>query len=213
MKTFLFYIHFLFFILLHFFKVLENVDVQILEFINHNRFTPLDQFFILVTHVATVITYSFPIILILYSIFKHRFLLQRKSWLILISMTINSAIIDIIKNYVKRPRPFITHPSIHNLIQVSTSSFPSGHTAEVFMLATSFTLLFSSDKWWVVAAWIWAVVVAYTRMALGVHYPSDELGSIIISVCLAFIINKFLIRLDFLKGKEIVSDTSQQMNK
>jgi len=54
-----------------------------------------------------------------------------------------------------------------------------------------------------VAAWIWAVIVAYTRMALGVHYPSDELGSIAISVCLAFILNKFLIGLDFLKENKI----------
>jgi len=203
MEILLFFIRFLFFILLHVFKLLQNVDVQILVFINHNRFKRLDGFFIFITDVATVITYSFPIILLLYAIFKHRFLLQRKSWLILISLTINSAIIDIIKNYVRRPRPFITHPEIHNLIPVFTSSFPSSHTAEVFMLATSFTLLFNSKKWWVVAAWIWAVIVAYTRMALGVHYPSDELGSIAISVCLAFILNKFLIGLDFLKENKI----------
>ena len=203
MEILLFFIRFLFFILLHVFKLLQNVDVQILVFINHNRFKPLDHFFIFITDIATVITYSFPIILLFYAIFKHRFVLQRKSWLILISLTINSAIIDIIKNYVRRPRPFITHPEIHNLIPVFTSSFPSGHTAEVFMLATSFTLLFNSKKWWVVAAWIWAVIVAYTRMALGVHYPSDELGSIAISVCLAFILNKFLIGLDFLKENKI----------
>lgn len=208
MEIFLFFVHFLFFALVQFIKTLQNIDFHILELINHNRFKPLDHFFIDITNIATVVTYSFPIILLLFAIAKHRFILQRKSWLILISLGINSMIIDIIKYNVKRLRPFVTHHTIHNLVPVFSSSFPSGHTGEVFMLATSFTLLFKSKKWWVIAVWVWAIVVAYTRIVLGVHYPSDVLGSIVISVSLAFIINKNLIKLDFLKEKEMPSVTS-----
>ena len=187
--------------LTHFFKVLQQADIYLLEFIYFHRLTFLDPFFILMTNLASVITYSVPVILLIYAYLKHRFLLQRKSWLILMALTINSVIVDILKNVVNRPRPFITYPSIHNLVEVHTASFPSGHVAEVFMLAISLSLLFPKQKWGIRFSWLWALLIAYSRMDLGVHYPSDVLGSIIVTdiVALAFI--TLMIYLDFLQKK------------
>ena len=49
---------------------------------------------------------------------------------------------------------------------------PSGHTSGAFNLATSLTL--SYPKWYVAApSYLWASGVAYSRMYIGVHYPSD----------------------------------------
>lgn len=197
-KLLLLFIYFLFFLSDHLFKVLQNIDLQTLEFINHNRIKSLDDFFIFISNAATVITYSIPVILLLYSYIKHTFLLQRKSWLILICLVINSMIIHTIKNVVNRQRPFVGHPMIQQLVKVSTASFPSAHTAEVFLLATAITLLFPNKKLVIIAAWIWALLISYSRMALGVHYPSDVLASMIISSSIAIILGRFLIKRDFL---------------
>lgn len=193
-----FFIYFLFLFFAHFFKVLQAFDLHALEFINHNRIKSFDDFFIFITNAATIITYSIPVILLLYSYIKHHFLLQRKSWLILICLVNNSMIIHTIKNVVNRQRPFVGHSMIQQLVKVSSPSFPSGHTGEVFLLATAVMLLFPHKKLVIIAAWIWALLIAYSRMVLGVHYPSDVLASMIISSSIAVVLSLFLIKRNFL---------------
>jgi len=198
---FIFSLHFIFDVT-HLFKSLQNIDIRILELINHNRIKSLDNFFIFITDTATVVSYSVPVILLIYSYIKHFILLQRKSWLLLITLIINSAIVDAIKYMVNRPRPFITYHFIDKLVSVSSPSFPSGHAAEVFALAISASLLFSKYKWGIFAAWLWAILIAYSRMDLGVHYPGDILGSLLISAVVAFILYKVFINFNFLKNKK-----------
>lgn len=199
MCGFIFLQQFLFFLLTHFFKVLQQIDIDVLRLINHNRLTFFDTFFIFTTDVATLICYSSAVILLLAAYVKRDFLLRRKSWLLLVGLILNSTITDTLKNVIHRPRPFTTYPFIHNLVNVHTSSFPSGHTAEVFMLAISVSILFSQYKWARFFAWCWAVIIAYSRMDLGVHYPSDILGSILISCIVAFGFINLMIKLGFLE--------------
>jgi len=205
MKEFIFGLHFIF-DMGHLLTSLQNIDIRILELINHNRIKSLDHFFIFITNIATVVTYSVPVILLIYAYIKHFFLLQRKSWLLLISLIINAAIVDAIKYIVNRPRPFITYPFIDKLVDVSSPSFPSGHSAEVFVLALSVSLLFPKHKWGIFSAWLWAILIAYSRMDLGVHYPGDILGSLLISFLVAVSLYKVLIHFDFLKNKEEPED-------
>ncbi len=192
-ETFLFYTSFLFFALSHFFQALQEIDLHILEAVYHNRIKSLDHFFIFVTNIATVVTYATPVILLLYSIIRKRFLLQRKSLMVFSSLIFTSGVIDILKHVVNRPRPFITYPSIHNLVNVSTASFPSGHTGEDIVLPAGMTLLFGKPHWIIFIAWIWAFLVAYTRLVLGVHYPSDVLASMIIGIGIGTALPRFLI--------------------
>jgi undecaprenyl-diphosphatase len=211
MCEFIFLQQFLFLLLTHFFKVLQQVDINVLHFINHNRITFFDPFFIFITDVATLLTYSSAILLLLAAYAKRNFLLKRKSWLLLIGLTLNSAVVDIVKSVVRRPRPFTTYPFIHNLVAVHTSSFPSGHTAEVFMLAISVSILFPKRIVALIFSWLWAVTIAYSRMDLGVHYPSDILGSIVISGIIAFTFINLMIKLGFLQRAHEVE--LQQANK
>jgi membrane-associated phospholipid phosphatase len=196
------YVSFLFFALSRFFKALQEIDLSVLEAINHNGIRSLDHFFIFITSIATVVTYAVPVILLLYSIIKKRFLLQRKSVMLISSLIVTSAVIDSLKHIVDRTRPFITDPSIHNLVTVSTSSFPSGHTGEVFALATVMTLFFGKQKWIVLITWLWAFLVAYTRMVLGVHYPSDVMASMIIGIGIGIGLPGFLINRGILPRPE-----------
>ena len=198
MQSFILGLHFIFDIG-HLISGLQNIDIRILELINHNRIKLFDHFFIFITNIATVVTYGVPVILLIYAYIQRLYLLQRKGWLLLISLIINSAIVDAIKYIVNRPRPFITYPFIDKLVAVSSPSFPSGHAAEVFVLAISVSVLFRKFKWGIFAVWFWAIMIAYSRMDLGVHYPGDILGSLLISFFVAVFLYKVWIHFDLLK--------------
>jgi membrane-associated phospholipid phosphatase len=87
-----------------------------------------------------------------------------------------------LKYIVSRPRPFVEHPnSIIKRDNVGPYSFPSGHTNAAFATATAISL--SYKKWYItVPAYVYASFVGYSRMRLGVHYPSDVLGGIITGI-------------------------------
>ncbi|MGZ4042748.1 MAG: phosphatase PAP2 family protein [Bacteroidia bacterium] len=88
-----------------------------------------------------------------------------------------------LKYLVNRTRPFKEYPGdiTQRDMHVGPFSFPSGHTTSAFASATALSL--SYKKWYVtVPAYLYAGFVGYSRMRLGVHYPSDVLGGMIIGV-------------------------------
>lgn len=64
--------------------------------------------------------------------------------------------------------------------------FVSSHAANTFGIATIVILLIGKCEKWVMP-WmlIWATCVSYSRIYLGVHYPSDILGGALLGVCVA----------------------------
>jgi undecaprenyl-diphosphatase len=97
----------------------------------------------------------------------------------------------ILKYSIKRARPFITYPDIEKLSEAGSYSFPSGHTAEAFTIAIGALLLFRK-KQFSIPILIWAILVAYSRMTLGVHFPSDIIASIVIALVICISIKKYL---------------------
>ena len=89
------------------------------------------------------------------------------------------------KYIVRRPRPYIKYEG--DLVSVSTEpdpSFPSGHSVLAFSTATSLSLLY--PRWYVIApSFLWAAAVGYSRLYLGVHYPSDVLVSALVGIGVA----------------------------
>ncbi len=98
----------------------------------------------------------------------------------------------ILKYAVNRPRPYVTHPDLHPLGAESSRSFPSGHTSSAFSIATSLSLNY--PKWYVIVpAYAWASATGYSRMYLGVHYPTDVLTGAVLgsgTAWLTHVINK-----------------------
>lgn len=80
------------------------------------------------------------------------------------------------KYLVDRQRPYDRWPGrVYPYSHESSPSFPSGHTASAFALATSLSLKY--PKWYVIApSALWACSVGISRMNEGVHYPSDVLA-------------------------------------
>ena len=91
-----------------------------------------------------------------------------------------------LKYTIDRQRPFEKYPDkIHPIDKEDSPSFPSGHTAAAFSLATSLSITY--PKWYVIApSAVWACGVGFARINQGVHYPSDVLTGAAIGVGCAF---------------------------
>lgn len=89
----------------------------------------------------------------------------------------------IIKKIVARPRPYVMIDGLINIIeQQSDYSFPSGHTAASFAFVS--VLWMVAPKKLSVPLTILASFIAFSRLYVGVHYPTDIIGGIIIgSLC------------------------------
>lgn len=80
------------------------------------------------------------------------------------------------KYLVRRDRPYERYPDrVHPFSRERSPSFPSGHTATAFALATSLSIRY--PKWYVIApSALWACSVGVSRMNEGVHYPTDVMA-------------------------------------
>ena len=99
-----------------------------------------------------------------------------------------------------RRRPYVKYPQlVHPIEPEDSPSFPSGHTAAAFSLATSLSITY--PKWYVIApSALWACGVGFARMNQGVHYPSDVLTGAAIGVGCAFVnvyVNRWLTKVLF----------------
>lgn len=90
-----------------------------------------------------------------------------------------------LKNAIASSRPFTLNPSVKLLIPAPQDySFPSGHTGASF--AAVWALRLGGVKYWYLAL-IPAVLIAFSRMYLYVHFPTDILGGIGVGILSAYL--------------------------
>jgi membrane-associated phospholipid phosphatase len=101
-------------------------------------------------------------------------------------LALNGFITVAMKYGIARPRPFVSYGDlIYKKTHAGSSSFPSGHTSSAFQWATSCVL--AKPKWYVaVPAYMYACGIGYSRMYLGVHYPTDILSGAVVGTASAF---------------------------
>lgn len=104
-----------------------------------------------------------------------------------LGLVINLLIVNVwLKNVVDRTRPYYVVEGLQSLLPPQwDSSFPSGHTSHAFvMVAAIWSML--KRKYGVIALVI-ATLIAFSRLYLGVHYPSDVLFGVLIGLISGFV--------------------------
>lgn len=168
-------------------------DKALLLFLNGFRASWLDPVILLLTHTF----FWLPLYLFLLYVVIKTF--KKKAWMPLLGITITILLTDRItsgfmKPYFQRLRPS-RDPSLDGLVQLVTDfsgevyygglyGFASSHAANTFGTAFFFWLLFRKTKSWIVWLFPWAIVMTYTRIYLGAHYPGDILvGGLVGVLC------------------------------
>lgn len=101
-------------------------------------------------------------------------------------------IVELVRYVFHRVRPFSAF-GFSPLIAESSGSMPSGHAA--FFFALALVIYFMNRRWGMVYL-IAAAVVTLSRIAAGVHYPSDILAGAAIGLASAYLVEKLLERYD-----------------
>ena len=105
--------------------------------------------------------------------------------------------VHLFKNVFQRLRP-CHNPDIKEMVNLVTGrcggkfGFVSSHAANSFAVAT-LLLLSVKEKWFTISILVWAAVVSYSRVYLGVHYPGDILVGSILGVCIGFAV-RFVVK-------------------
>ncbi len=92
----------------------------------------------------------------------------------------------LIKYLAARPRP-CNEPALEGMVQLVRNhcsrgfSFVSGHASNSFALAL-YTALLLRKKWYTLMIMTWVLLVSYSRIYLGVHYPGDIAGGLILGL-------------------------------
>lgn len=156
----------------------NTIDNTILKFVENNMHTLiLDRLMILITTLG-----NGGLIWAIVCVFLILNIKYRKIGIIALASLGLSAFLGevIIKNIVERVRPTADVMTVANLIVKPLSySFPSGHSASAFAVAGVLSYYF---KKYSVCFYSLAVLIAFSRIYLYVHYPSDVAGGIILGL-------------------------------
>lgn len=172
----------------------QNWDISTLRQANLHRNPSLDGVFTGITNSASPVALGGSALLVGLSYLGHDSTTRRKALYTGVSVVGATALTTLLKYAVHRPRPFVTYPDLEPLVGEGSPAFPSGHTTEAFAFATALSL--SYPKWYVIVpSYAWAGAVGYSRLHLGVHYPSDVLVGAVVGAGTALLTHKLNQRL------------------
>ena len=173
-----------------------QLDTELFLFFNGLHTPWADRF----VYLLSQIWFWIPLyLLLIFLVFKFY---RKKGWKVLLvfilTITLSDQACNLLKNSVQRLRPSHTEAlagDIHlvqkpdgNMYYGGKYGFPSAHAANSMALAfLVFFFLSKGKKWVIVLAMAWSLLMAYTRLYLGVHYPTDILCGFIVGSCSAFL--------------------------
>lgn len=176
-------------------EYLKSIDTDLFLFLNgsHNTFFDPIMYWLSNKLIWT------PMYLLIIFLIIRRYKMQGVIMLLFIAVTItlcDQTASGLLKNTVQRLRP--SHDlALMNLVHLSKAGpgglygYASSHAANVFGLATF--LFFALDqKFRILKYWmfVWATLVAYSRIYNGVHYPGDVITGVLIGIGYGYLLTK-----------------------
>ena len=174
-----------------------NLDIYVLRLINVQLASPtLDQFWLIITHMERLDWFKYGVLpLILVSLL---YIYRASSLRLLLVLALGVALSDVlsyrvVKSLIDRPRPFQNSEIsswVRKVGDASGPSFPSNHAANCFAGAVILAWYFKSKRYFFYG---FAGLVAISRVALGVHYPSDVLAGAMLGIVVGLLVRSWLL--------------------
>jgi undecaprenyl-diphosphatase len=180
----------------------QSLDTRIFRSINDHHTTLSDNFFSFQSNSVKPVFIAAPLGFLVTGIIQKDRKAEDTGVLLAVAAVLNLGVTYGMKNAVNRKRPYKALTDVHTVGSTERSaSFPSGHTSSAFTVATMVSLNY--PKWYVIVpCYMWAGLAGYSRIAMGMHYPSDVLMGAAIGAGSAYLIYK--LRKPIIKTKDKV---------
>ena len=186
-------------------KILDTKNVELFLYINSHHNTFWDQVMYLLSSTNIWIPLYIYIIYIFYKIYKS------KSWICILTAIIMITLSDQISTYFKYVTK-VLRPSheiyLKNIVHLSNAGpgglygYVSSHASNFFTFTLFLTILLPKKyNGFKVALFICSILVSYSRIYNGVHYPMDVLRGAILGAIIGTVFGLILIRNKYLNSK------------
>lgn len=163
----------------------QRFDDKFLINLALKRNKPETKDMLFVSNSVVYVAYGIPAGLFAGGVIRHDSEMRQNALYIASSTAVDLGVTLLLKTIFKRRRPFVQNLKIVAIYNETGTSFPSGHTSTSFAMATALSRCY--PKWYVIVpSYVWAGTVGYSRMYLGVHYPSDVVGGAMLGTTTAW---------------------------
>lgn len=160
--------------------LIRLLDIKLFYFINHAfKSASLDFLMPIITEMGSA-TFTFCIGLL--CLFFRKKEIKLTGIFLLAAAFIGNNIVGLLKDKFMVLRPFIALRDVYNLVEGGGYAFPSGHASNAFLSAAILSLQIRRK----IIIYLFALSVVFSRVYLGVHYPSDVIAGAALGLAIGY---------------------------